>query len=170
FSRGRAPAPGRETQAIQNYIASLYPDRRGPGDDDPAPMDVSGVMMSLHSWSELVLFPWGWRATPSPNNVELQTLGQKFGYFTHYHVCQSGEPGCIYMTDGTTDDWSYGELGVPAYTIEMGTAFFQQCPFFEQLLLPDTVAALTYAAKATYRPYQLPAGPENTQLAVTPTR
>jgi carboxypeptidase T len=168
--RGSAPASEPETQAIQEYVTSLFPDQRGPNDDDPAPADTEGLLISLHSYSELILFPWGWRSTPSPNHDQLQTLGRKFGYFTGYVVCQSGSPGCIYMTDGTTDDWAYGELGVAAYTFELGTAFFQQCSDFENQVLPETMPALHYAAKAAYRPYQLPAGPESSGVLVTPTR
>jgi hypothetical protein len=127
-------------------------------------------MISLHSYSRLVLFPWGWRATPSPNHTQFQTLGAKFGYFNNYKVCQAGAPGCIYMADGTTDDWTYGELGVAAYTFEVGTAFFQQCNYFENTILPENMPALRYAAKAARQPYQTPAGPDALQVAVTPTR
>jgi carboxypeptidase T len=168
--RGSGPASEPETQAIQNYVLSLFPDERGPADTDPAPVEKSGLLISLHSYSELVLFPWGWRATPSPNHTQLQTLGHKFGYFTGYGVCQSGAANCLYMTDGTTDDWAYGELGVAAYTFEIGTAFFEQCSYFENTLLAETLPALRYAAKATWRPYQTPAGPESLQVTVTPTR
>ncbi|HMN28370.1 MAG TPA: M14 family zinc carboxypeptidase [Caldilineaceae bacterium] len=168
--RGSAPASEPETQAIQNYIRSLFPDLRGPGDDDPAPDDTPGLMISLHSYSRLVLYPWGWRATPSPNDRGLKTLAQKFGYYTKYPVCQSGGAGCLYMTDGTTDDWTYGELGVAAYTFELGDAFFESCSAFEQEILPNTLAALRYAAKATRRPYQSPAGPESSQPTATPAR
>jgi hypothetical protein len=69
-------------------------------------------------------FPWGWTQTPAPNRQALQTLARKFGFYTGYPACQSGADGCIYMTDGTTDDFAYGELGVAAYTFELGTSFF----------------------------------------------
>jgi carboxypeptidase T len=168
--RGSGPASEPETQAIQNYVTGLFPDQRGPADTDPASVESSGLFISLHSYSELVLFPWGWRSTPSPNHTQLQTLGHKFGYFTGYGVCQSGSDNCLYMTDGTTDDWAYGELGVAAYTFEIGTAFFEQCSDFESNVLPETLSALRYAAKAAWRPYQTPAGPESLQVTVTPTR
>lgn len=168
--RGSAPASEPETQAIEGYLRSLFPDQRGPGDNDPAPDDATGLLISLHSYSELVLFPWGWRATPSPNYDQLQTLGDKFGYFNGYRVCQSGAPGCIYMTDGTTDDWAYGELGVAAYTFELGQAFFESCTTFEETILPSNMPALWYAAKHSRRPYQTPAGPDSVEVAVTPPR
>ncbi|MCL4863582.1 MAG: hypothetical protein KJZ93_29525, partial [Caldilineaceae bacterium] len=168
--RGSGPASEPETQAVESYIRSLFPDQRGPDDDDPAPDDASGLLISLHSYSELVLFPWGWRATPSPNHDQLQTLGNKFGYFNGYRVCQSGAPGCIYMTDGTTDDWAYGELGVAAFTFELGTAFFEACSYFEETIVRDNLPALRYAAKSARRPYQTPAGPDSIEVTATPAR
>ena len=166
--RGPGPASEPETQAIEAYIRDLFPDLRGPGDDDAAPTDTQGVMISLHSYSQLVLFPWGWRASPAPNDAGLRTLGRKFGYFTGYEACQAGEDGCIYMTDGSTDDFAYGELGVPAYTFELGTNFFESCSYFETSILSQTLAALTYAVKVAVKPYQMPAGPDVVSATVAP--
>jgi len=167
--QGPSAASEPETQAIQDYVAGIFPDQRGPGDDDPAADDATGVFISLHSYGGQVLFPYGFGATPSPNHAQLETLGRKFGYLNGYEVCQAGEPGCIYATSGTTDDWAYGELGVAAYTFELGTDFFQDCATFENTILPQNLPALLYAAKAARRPYQTPAGPESPDVIVTPT-
>jgi carboxypeptidase T len=167
--QGPSAASEPETQAIQNYVAGVFPDQRGPGDDDPAPDDAMGVFVTLHSFGDLVLFPYGFRPTPCPNHAQLETLGRKFGYFNGYEVCQAGEPGCLYPTTGTTDDWAYGELGLAAYTFELGTYFFQGCPTFENAILPENLPALLYAFKAARRPYQSPAGPETLGVTVTPT-
>lgn len=117
-------------------------------------------MISLHSYYPKVLFPWGWTPTSAPNHQALQTLARKFGFYTGYPACQSGADGCIYQTDGTTDDFAYGELGVAAYTFELGTNFFQACATFETTIITPTLASLTYAAKAAVQPYLAPAGPE----------
>ncbi len=167
--QGPSAASEPETQAIEDYAAGVFPDQRGPGDDDPAPDDATGVFITLHSYGDLVLFPYGFRPTSSPNHTQLETLGRKFGYFNGYEVCQSGEPGCIYATTGTTDDWAYGELGLAAYTFELGTAFFQGCSYFEGTILSRNLPALLYAFKAARRPYQTPAGPESLDVTVTPT-
>lgn len=167
--RGEAAASEPETQALQSYMASIFTDQRGSADSDAAPLDTTGLMISLHSYSELILYPWGWSASPTANDSALATLGRKFGYFTGYEVCQSGEPGCIYQTDGTTDDWAYGELGIAAYTFELGTSFFQQCTYFETSIVEETLTALTFAAKSARAPYMLPAGPEVLSLTTTVT-
>jgi len=168
--RGSAPASEPETQAIQEYGANLFADRRGELDTDAATADTSGLFISLHSYGQLVLYPWGWTGTAAPNHAQLETLGRKFGYFTDYQVCQAGEPGCIYQTDGTTDDWSYGELGVASYTFELGTEFFQSCSYFEERILDDMLAALRYAFKAARRPYQTPTGPETMRVELSHSR
>ncbi len=125
-----------------------------------------GSFISLHSYGPWVLFPWGWDGDPAPNDSGLETLGRKFGFFNNYEVCQSGEPGCIYQTNGTTDDWAYGDLGLAAYTFEIGTAFFQSCSYFENTLIPKNLPALLFAFKAARLPYQNPAGPETLEIAL----
>ncbi|MBL8305463.1 MAG: hypothetical protein JNM33_02120, partial [Rubrivivax sp.] len=79
----RGPGAGSEpeTQAVENYIRSLWPDRRGPGLNDAAPADTSGIHLDIHSFSQLVLWPWGQTATPAPNGPALQTLGRRLAYF-----------------------------------------------------------------------------------------
>ena len=64
----------------------------------------------------------------APNGPALQTLGRKFAYFNNYTPEQAIG---LYPTDGTTDDFGYGDLGVASYTFELGTAFFQDCSTFE---------------------------------------
>lgn len=164
---GSGPGSEPETQSIEQYIQALFPDQRGPNDSDPAPITAQGVFISLHSYGELVLFPWGYTTSPSPNNAGLQTLGRKFGYANGYQVCTG--PNCLYSTSGTTDDFAYGELGVASYTIELGQNFFESCDFFENNILPQNLPALYYAAKAARRPYETPAGPEVLQPTVTYT-
>jgi hypothetical protein len=45
----RGPRPGSEpeTQAVESYVRSLWADRRGPGQNDPAPSDTSGIHSQL---------------------------------------------------------------------------------------------------------------------------
>ena len=164
--RGPSAASEPETQAIQDCVASIFPDQRGTEDSDPVPDDAMGTFITLHSSGEWVLFPWGWTGNPSPNDTALETLGRKFGFFNQYLVCQSGEPGCIYPTNGSTDDWAYGDLGLAAYTFEIGTEFFQSCSYFENTLIQENLPALMFAFKAARLPYQNPAGPETLDLTL----
>lgn len=165
--RGASAASEPEVQGLETYMRTIFADVRGPLDSDLAPDDATGIMISLHSYYPKILFPWGWTQTPAPNSTALQTLARKFGYYTSYPACQSGAPGCIYLTDGTTDDFAYGELGVAAFTFEIGNAFFEQCAAFESTIITPTLASLTYAAKAAILPYRAPSGPEVIDISLS---
>ncbi len=155
--RGPVAASEPETQAIQNYAGSIFPDVRDADLTAAAPMTTTGIFLDVHSFSELVLWPWGFTDAPAPNGPALQTLGRKLAYFNGYEPDQAIG---LYSTDGTTEDYGYGELGVPSFTFEIGTTFFQDCGRFEREILPDNLDSLLYAAKALRRPYLSPAGPE----------
>jgi carboxypeptidase T len=159
--RGPSAASEPETQAVQTYVRNQFPDLRGPGLGDPAPADASGIFLDLHSYSELVLWPWGFTYAGAPNQTALRTLGRKFAYFNQYYPEQASG---LYITDGSTDDFAYGERGVAAFTFELGTSFFQDCSTFENTILPNNLPALIYAAKASRTPYLTPAGPDITSL------
>jgi carboxypeptidase T len=165
----RGPAAGSEpeTQAIQNFVLTLFPDQRGTGDTDPAPVDTTGLFISLHSYARVVVYPWGWSSSPAPNSTELATLGRKFGFFNQYEVCQSNS-SCMYPTNGTSDDWAYGNLGIASFTFEIGVNFFESCASFESTTYLENLPALVYAFKAARRPYQNPAGPDSVGVTVSP--
>ncbi len=155
--RGPEAASEPETKAVENYIRSIYADNRGPLETDAAPANTTGMHIDVHSFSELVLWPWGHTNAPAPNGVALRTLGRKLAFFNGYTPQQSIG---LYATDGTSDDVSYGELGVAAYTFELGTNFFQNCSAFDNKILPDNLKSLMYAAKVVRAPYIIPAGPD----------
>lgn len=159
---GAYAASEPETQAVQAYITSQFPDQRGPNDTDPAPLDATGVYIDVHAHGRLVLWPWGWTPDPAPNATQLQTLGRKFAYFNNHSPEQSYG---LYPTDGTTTTHTYGEFGLAAYTFELGTEFFEDCSYFESSIIPGNMPALKYGIKVARTPYMTPAGPD----AVSPS-
>jgi hypothetical protein len=161
--RGGGPASEPETQVIRDYLLSHFDDQRAAPLDAPAPQTASGLFLDIHSYGELLLWPWGFTAISPPNGAALQTLGRKLAYFNDYWPEQAIG---LYPTDGTTDDFAYGELGIAAYTFELGTWFYESCSSFEQNILPKNIPALLYAAKTAAAPYLLPAGPDAYNLAV----
>lgn len=163
--RGPTPASEPETQAVQAYLRAIFPDQRDAALAAAAPDDATGLYLDVHSYSELVLWPWGFTGAAAPNGTALQTLGRKFAYFNSYTPQQAYQ---LYGTDGSTDDFAYGELGVAAYTFELGTAFFQDCTTFENTIVPAHLPALIYAAKVARTPYLTPAGPDALAVTVAP--
>ncbi|GAB4201999.1 MAG: hypothetical protein Tsb002_38710 [Wenzhouxiangellaceae bacterium] len=164
--RGPTPASEPETLAIENYLSTVFTDQR-PGAADnltiPAADASEGLFISLHSFSELVLFPWEGVSDNSGNHSGLRTLARKLAFYNGYFACQD----CLGVAAGTTVDYAYGEFGVAAYTFEIGTSFFQSCASFNASVLPDNLAALRYAAKAARRPYQQGATPEAVELSLS---
>lgn len=162
----RGPSGGSEpeVQSIQNYLSQIFPDQRDDPMTSAAPITSTGVYLDIHSFSELVLWPWGGVNVPAPNGTELQTLGRRLAYFNEYTPEQSIG---LYPTDGTTLDYGYGELGVPSFVYELGTSFFQDCGTFENTILPDNLPSLIYAAKTARTPYITPAGPEALDLSLS---
>jgi hypothetical protein len=166
--RGEAPASEPEIAAFEKYLRTIFPDQRGEQIEAPAPLTTSGIAISLHSYGRLVLFPWGYTVNHAPNAYGLATLARRLGYPLNYTVCQAGGAGCLYQTDGTTDDFIYGELGIPSFTIELGTTFFQSCSYFGDSILQQGLATLRYAFATAPQPYVLAEGPEVVQLAASP--
>ena len=161
--RGISAESEPETQAVSNYIRSLFTDERGPNDADAAPVDKSGLHIDLHSYGRLILWPYGHKEGTSPNNNGFVNLGNKLAWFNGYTPQQSIG---LYATDGTSDNVSYGELGVAAITFELGSSFFQNCAEYNSQILPDNLKALVYAAKVSEAPYLMSTGSDISSIKV----
>ena len=164
--RGASAASEPEVQALEAYVRSLWPDQRGPNPSDAAPSTTSGMHIDVHSQGRLVLWPWGTTTTPTGNGNELQRLGRKLAFFNNHTPKQAIG---LYPTDGTSDSVSYGELGVAAFTIELGTAHFETCTYYNSSIKTQNLNALIYAAKVVRTPYITPAGPDVTTVTLSGT-
>lgn len=156
--RGPSAASEPETEQLQALVNNLIPDQRGPDLVDAAPANTKDIFITMHSYSELVLWPWGHMAADAPNRDGLQAIGDRLALFNGYTSCQP--TSCLYAASGTSDDWAYGVLGVPAFTFEVGTQFFPPYQEIDAVQWPDNGPALQYAAKIARRPYQLALGPD----------
>jgi hypothetical protein len=79
------------------------------------------VTLSLHSYSELILYPWGYTDSDPPGKETLSTHGRKMADVNHY------EPGSVaqilYTAGGATDDTFFSRYGCWSWTFELGTQF-----------------------------------------------
>lgn len=175
--RGPAAASEFETQNLVNYVAGsvnssgqyeggALPDRNTDDIGMAAPDDYAGLFFDIHSYSQLVVWPWGDTSDPTANGTAMQTLGRRLAWHNGYLPAQSSDPNYLYTTDGTTTDTIYGSLGAPSFTIELGTSFFESCNQFTSSTLPSNLAALKYAARISRAPYRLPLGPDSRDLAL----
>jgi predicted deacylase len=100
--RGPSAASEPETQAVRDYLSSI-PNLK--------------IGMDYHSYSNLVMWPWGWTDNPPPDAPMLSAIGKKLAGFNHYKPEQASD---LYATSGTIRDFVYGQLHVPYFTTEMG--------------------------------------------------
>jgi len=153
-----------ETEAIEAYLISVFTDYR-ENMSDVIPDTAEGLFHSIHSAGDQILFPWEGSgfgvSNNAPNHDQLTWLGRKLGFYTDFQVGRQ----ILGPAGGTTVDFAHGELGIAAYTYEIGTTFFQSCSSFEGAIWPRVRDSLIYSAKAAARPYAAPAGPEVTALS-----
>ena len=93
-------------------------------DDDGDGASEFKSTLTHHSYSELILWPWGHCTDcESPDHAQLQYHGQQMADMTLYANLQSSS---LYPTSGDFCDWHYGVHGSYCYTSEIGTAFHQR--------------------------------------------
>jgi carboxypeptidase T len=82
-------------------------------------------VITYHSYSQLILYPWGYTSTPIVDPTDLQkisTLAQRMADLikgVHGEVYTPEQSSSLYPTAGDTTDWTYGAYGIPSYTIEL---------------------------------------------------
>lgn len=101
--RGRTPASEPETQSMMAFVSAIKP--------------VFNI--SYHSYSELVLYPYGCTPKKTPLTEAVETIGgeiaKKLGY-------TPGTPWeLLYNADGGDIDWMYVEEQVIPYVIEVNS-------------------------------------------------
>lgn len=169
--RGPSAASEFESQALIAYLRQIFPDQRAenPGVDltTPVSLDATGIYMDVHSNAGTTWWPWGnVDGVLAPNATQLQTLGRKIAYYNGLTPEQSNAGGAI---GGATDDFTYGTLGVAAFTIEMdGSSFWPTCSTYESSLAPTTLDGFFMASKLARAPYRWAAGPELINLSAAP--
>ncbi|HEU0090265.1 MAG TPA: M14 family metallopeptidase [Pseudonocardiaceae bacterium] len=101
-----------EVRAVRNLVAR----------------ELFAGLITYHSYSQLILFPWGYTSDPiidPTDRAELEDLGndmQRLIREVHsetYTVQQSAQ---LYPTAGDTTDWTYGEYDIPSFTVELRPA------------------------------------------------
>ncbi|MBY0314829.1 MAG: zinc carboxypeptidase [Bdellovibrionales bacterium] len=101
---GPNPFSEPESQAVKNFIEKH--------------LNIS-VLVSYHTFSELILWPWGHVDEELPNKKDLavfKTMGNAMAKMTGYTPMKSGD---LYLASGDTCDWAYGVHGIFAFTFEL---------------------------------------------------
>lgn len=162
---GASPESEPEIDAVMTYARSIFEDNRGELPTDAAPEDTPGVFLDIHSFSQLILWPWGFTSNQSPNVDQLSAFGKRVAFFSGYRPQPISD---LTIAFGSSVDATYGELGVASLAFELGTSFFQDCESFENQIFPDNLQSLLYITRVARTPYISPLGPDIEQLSITP--
>lgn len=103
--RGTAPASEPETQAMMNFVGSIKP--------------VFNI--SYHSYSEIVIYPYGCRPNRTPAEEAVEVIGAEIGKKLNYKPGTAWE--LLYNADGGDIDWMYTEHQVIPYVIEVNSTW-----------------------------------------------
>jgi len=144
---GTAPFSEPETQALRDFCENTN-----------GVTDIDGIVaaISYHSYSELVLWAWGFGYYPAPDSATLSRIG------THMAGTITKESGTgtytpiqsvlLYPTTGDFDDWMYGEQvtkpKIFSYTIELANRFQPPLDHIDQICEANREAMIYLAAVA----------------------
>jgi carboxypeptidase T len=90
--------------------------------------ELVGGVLTYHSYSQLILYPWGYTADPVPDDADLLSMRglaeemQRLVKGVHGRTYVAQQASQLYPTAGDLTDWAYGEYDVPAFTVELRPA------------------------------------------------
>jgi carboxypeptidase T len=82
-------------------------------------------VVTYHSYSQLILYPWGYTDKPVIDSqdregmIGLANQMRDLMKGVHGVVYTAQQSSALYPTAGDTTDWTYGEYGIPSFTIEL---------------------------------------------------
>jgi carboxypeptidase T len=108
------------------------------------------ALITYHSFSELVLWPWGYTSDPCPDDDLFETLGVRLAEMNGYEPMQGYD---LYMTSGEMTDWFYAAYGTLAYTFEIGQTY---APPEEEIVdeCARNIESSMYLCHAAENPYE----------------
>ena len=108
---GAFPFSEPETQALRDFITARTNTR---------------AHLDWHSYSQLVMWPWGYTTSLTPDNTQLNRFGQAMNnaiFATSGVAYTAGSIGnVLYLASGNVVDWAYGSRNLFSYTIELRPA------------------------------------------------
>ncbi|HEY8278646.1 MAG TPA: M14 family metallopeptidase [Bdellovibrionota bacterium] len=126
------------------------------------------VLLSFHTFSELVLYPWGHKNDPIDNRADLsafETMARTMAGWNGYTPQPTHD---LYIASGDTTDWAYGALGIFAFTFEMsprsmwGGGGFYPGPAEIQHSFQNNLRPALYLIDLADNPHRATSAPETT--------
>ena len=146
---GPAPFSEPETQAVKRWV-----------DNSPN----ATILLSLHTYSELILYPWGGTTSRVSDARDLnvfETMAKTMAKWNNYTPEQSSD---LYVASGDTCDWAYAEHKMFSFTFELDPSSMWDGGFYPgQAVLPKVfqknLKPFLYMIDAAENPYKTIASP-----------
>lgn len=143
---GPTPFSEPETQAIKNFVENNT--------------NIT-TLLSFHTFSELVLYPWGHSYEPISQEQDRrvhETMARTMAQWNGYTPQQSSD---LYIASGDTTDWSYGEHKIISFTFELdpknqwgGGGFYPGAGVINEVVRKNTEPVL-YLIEHADNPYRV---------------
>jgi murein tripeptide amidase MpaA len=149
--RGSAPFSEPETRSVRDlYLKKNFQ-----------------ALISFHSYTQLILYPWGYTKQPPDGAATLKEIAAEMSARIQavsgrlYEYGQSGDS--LYLTNGDVTDWAFALSGIPAYTIELPPIDWASGGFFNRQedidpIFQENLPAIAYLIDRAIRDYR-PLGP-----------
>lgn len=146
-----------------NPNSSVY---RGPGAfSEPETQAVRAfcqahefvVALNYHTYGDLLIYPWGYSDSPTPDALSFNALGKVMTLENDY-VKGTGTATVGYVVNGDSDDWMYGETGekpkIFSMTPEVGSDGFDGGFWpIREAIIPNCRASLWMNLMAANTPH-----------------
>jgi hypothetical protein len=140
--RGTGPFSEPETQNIRDFIIAHN----------------FLITVYYHSYSNLVLWPWGYIRSVTPDNDIFAQMGDSIAAYNGY---DPGPSWSLYLVNGDSDDWGYAEQTAKnknfAITLEVGSYSDNFWPPLNRVpaLVSENLQPNLFIARVAERVYQL---------------
>lgn len=143
---GPSPFSEPETQAVRDFIT--------------AHVNLK-VLLSFHTYSELILYPWGHTYDGVGNARDLQVFQKMAQTMAGWNKYKPQQASALYIASGDTTDWAYGERGIFGFTFELspkntwgGGGFYPGAGVIDKVFA-DNLQPCLYLLDAADDPYKV---------------
>lgn len=145
--RGTAPFSEPETRAVRDFFLQKN----------------FQAMISYHSFSQTIMYPWGYTVQAPDNEPLLSEIAARMSALIQevngrlYSYGRAGQT--LYLTNGDTVNWTFGTSGIPSYTIELPPVDEMSGGFFNseadiQTIFQENLPAMLYLVERSTQDYK----------------
>jgi carboxypeptidase T len=144
---GPAPFSEPETQAMRDFVEAHL---------------NAKILLSFHTYSELILYPWGHKYGDVEDSRDAQVFTTMAKTMARWNGYTPENSSALYIASGDTTDWAYGEHRIFAFTFELtpsanegfgGMGFYPGARVIDRVF-QDNLKPCLYLLDAADNPYK----------------